>query len=444
MFTRLGEVSQLTFILYNAILLIGFIWFLYKYRHNSVCTGIIILFFSGMFSDLLGSYFNFFKIFILLYALFLLYKTKSLFVISKIKVQFIGLLLFVGYCFITSCITHGDGFFSVLSQMSKYIIPFCYVLIFVNVLRFRKKYLSIENMFHNLLIAQIIFCMAKILLLGNVNTYVEGWVGSITGYAGGAAGTTFPLLGLLWLASHTRMKLNRKTLLFACGLLFIGFATAKRAVWFLFPLLFVILYFYYNPIRYLIKKLPVVIIISVLFFYCGARLMPSLNPDNRIGGRFDVEYVFDYAFQYSAGSEEDIVEGEGRLGAVKWMINQFSTNDESVFVGLGTDYVYSPKEGTYTDSSYYQGISSRGAITGVVMHFMAFGLIGVLLFLFYVLSMLRIGHISGLCIISFAVLLFEYIFYTGSIFSIIPLQVMFFYIISKSSYEKKQAVSCSR
>lgn len=440
---RLSEVSSLIFYLYNFVLLIGFSWLIYKFRFSKLCIGLILLFFQGMFSDLLGTTgYNIYKVLIFVYALYLFFiDKKNLLVFKKYKTPAICLSLYVIYYLFNSFFIHNDRFLLVFSQLSKYIIPLCFFYIFIT--QEKKHKLELINILIGyLLLFQIFFCIAKLLIIGDLSTFVEGWVGSITGFAGGAAGTTLPILGLFWYALNTKMKLNKKGIFFLLGLLLIGFATGKRAVWFIFPVFFVLLYLVNNPVKKLFSKMLIIIPFALLFIYFGFRLIPSLNPDRKVWGKFDIDYTINYALKYSAGVEEygkDEI-SSGRLGAVTWMLDNIKDNSSDLFFGKGAQYIVNPDEGTYTDSDYYMGIESRGSITGVVSEFMQRGLLGVLLMLSYIISIFSTFKFNRVNFILMSFIFFDFIFYASSTVNSISLQILFLFILIYSVSETKRKI----
>lgn len=441
---RLSEVSNLVFYLYNFVLLIGFIWLIYKFRFSKVCIGIILLFFQGMFVDLLGTTgHNIYKVLIFVYIIYLFYiDKKNLLVLKRYKAPAICLLLYIIYYLFNSFVLHNDRFLLVFSQLSKYIIPLCFFYIFIT--QAKKCRLELINvLIRYLLLFQIFFCIAKLLIIGNLNSFVEGWVGSITGFSGGAAGTTLPILGLFWYALNTKMKLNKKGILFLIGLLIIGFATGKRAVWFLFPVFFLLLQILNNPVKKIFSKILIIIPFVLLFVYFGFRLTPSLNPENKLWGKFDLNYTLNYSMRYTTGNEE-LGSGraeKGRVGAVTWMIDKMLYTDNDLFFGNGAEYVVAPTEGTYTDSDYYMGLGHRGEITGIVSEFMQRGFLGVLIFLIYIISLFNTFNYNRISVLLLMYILFDYIFYNSSTLGIMSLQVLMIYVLIYSFYGAKKRKS---
>lgn len=443
---RLSEVSDLVFYLYNFALLAGFILLVNKFKFSKLCVFIIVLFFQGMFADLLGAVgYNIFKVLIFAYTLKLFFNDKkNIIILKKYKIPALFLGMYIIYFLINSFIIHNDRILLVFSQLSKVIIPLCFFYIFITQAKINQLR-TINSLIGNLLLFQILFCIAKLLIIGNPNNFIEGWVGSITGFAGGAAGTTLPVLGLFWYALHTKMRLSAKGVIFILGLLLIGFATGKRAVWFIFPACFMLLYIVNTPIQKILNKILIIIPFILLFVYIGFRLIPSLNPENKIWGKFDFDYTINYAIRYSSGIEDkgDEVES-GRIGAVTWMIDQIKDDNSQLVFGKGCEYVVSAEEGSYSDSDYYMGIESRGSITGVVYEFFQRGILGVILFLCYIISIFSIFKTNKMSLILLLYILFDYIFYNASTINTISLQILVLFLLTKTHYGATKNISSYR
>ncbi|MDD4727820.1 MAG: hypothetical protein PHN55_03585 [Dysgonamonadaceae bacterium] len=313
-----------------------------------------------------------------------------------------------------------------------------------------KKVNVFNKLFGTLIIAQIVLSVFKLI---NIQDYYEGLVGSITGLAGGGPGTTLPLLGLVWLMLNNKMNFKWKNILFFAGLLFIGLVTGKRAVLFLYPILFGMLYMLSAKNRSVLKSLQIyfsLILIMPILIYVGFRLNPTLNPDQKIWGQFDFDYAWNYALKYSTGSTSEndsgIQKGIGRVGAVNLIWDEIvnSGKNKTVFLlGNGLEYFTEDSFENYTNSSYFFGIDHRGSITGLIQFVLTIGLFGAVLFLIYLILMIRslVTYKRLRYIILFLVLI-DYIFYNSTIVQIPSLTVLLIFVMLLSQVKyKKTAVS---
>lgn len=286
-------------------------------------------------------------------------------------------------------------------------------------------------LFEKLIIIQIILSIFKMVILGG---FLEGWVGSMTGVQGGGSGTSFPLLGLMWLALKTDMNFSRKDWFLAIGLLILGFAAGKRAVWIMFPILFCFLSMYVYR-KSLVNKAIAVLVIAPILFYLAVRISPSFNPDNKVWGTFDLEYAINYGLKYTAGIDENhanVQTGVGRLGALSWMLEQFQQEGKNILFGRGNEYMTYVSKDDYFNAAYYGGIQGRGNITGIVSTFFTLGFIGIVFyFLFFICTFL--SNKSRFNYILFGVVFVDYLFYNAQTLNIMPLTMLALYLSFFSS-----------
>lgn len=431
--------------LYNIGLLAVYVYLIaFKYIGKQSHCYIINLFFYGMFNDfsilLTGGRIisNIFQIVMLIWGLILVSRTRFSEKIAQQKITFVLFFIYGLYFFYTSMILHSDNAMLTLAQFSKLFIPVCFLLV-MKEMASTDEHERLFWTFWELVVLQIIFSLFKILLIGG---YLEGWVGSLTGIKGGGMGTSLPLLGLILFALKTDLKIKSlQDVLFLIGLLLIGFATGKRAVWILFPVLFFLLGIYAYR-RNIANKIFIITLAVPLMFYVGLRLSPTLNPEKAVGGSFDPEYALSYGLKYSAGIDnkhQDVQSGVGRIGAVNWMWQRLEKMDKSTLFGSGLEYIIYADHENYFNKSYYQGIQGRGSITGLVNMFMTLGLIGVMLYFLFVIALFgqykgRIGKIL------LVVALFDYIFYNATILTTSPLLslALFLSIISEEEDKKEK------
>ena len=260
---------------------------------------------------------------------------------------------------------------------------------------------------------------------------METIVGSIL-WTGGSAATILPIIGFVFLWITKNGKLKQKDWAIIVGLLFIGFISYKRAIWFIMPII-IFLFMVYIPMRkFKISYLFFILILSPIIFYLGVRLNPSLNKENELWGSFDYNFVTDYASSYSFGEEESGKRetGQGRGGATFLLFSNISNNDfytENNFIGYGCDEIYTKDYNTFDKDKF--GVSNKGAVTGIFQSYITIGYIGIITFLFYALSL--IFHIKNfrIKIVLIGFFCWEYFFYAGILFRIQALTILFIYCI---------------
>jgi hypothetical protein len=269
---------------------------------------------------------------------------------------------------------------------------------------------------------------------------MESIVGSI-GYSGGAMSTTFPLLGFMYLWVIRNGNFTKKDWYIVLGLLFIGFAGYKRAIWFIMPVLIAVFMFYVRQ-----KKIPNRILFFSIFmipfvFYFGIRLNPTLNKEQKVWGSFDLDYTINYTREYSFGKTnadsrtEDEKIAFGRGGATISLINKISNFelDEKDWIGYGLNTMY--VEGANNDQLFSERfkLNGIGAATGFFQNYVVSGFIGVFATLLFFISIVFQTKNKRMRYVLLGFVLWEYFFYTGVLFRETSLAFLLIYIILYSN-----------
>lgn len=420
-------------LIYNSFLLIGFLWFFAKYKKNSTILLLTTLVFGGLFMDLgniliprfiFGSIRHLYvgtllwQVGTLVWSLKLFLRHSSLGIIKKNKLL---VVLFLVYCLVfilSSIIINEDSILLSVRQLSKDLIPFFLYFVLSKLMQDHNYASKLNLFFFRLINAQIIFNIIKFLILIERH---EGLVGSLTGIHHGGPGTSFPLLGLIFIAINSKMSLKKRDLWMILGLLFIGLMAGKRAVWLLFPALFFLLSLYVYR-QNVMRKLITIAIFLPFVFYLGLRLTPSLNPENAVWGSFDPEYAWSFALRYSAGIEDDVGVAEieaGRIGALVLAYEKIANSKGSkeinrVLWGYGHEYFVVHTQ-FYSDRDYWWGIGGRGSITEVLVKIFSIGLIAAILYITYIILMLSKTKNTKLKHVIIFLALFDFVFYNGTI-----------------------------
>lgn len=442
------NLSLNTILLYNIFILLFYIWFMIKYRKSGVSLLIITFFFAGIFSDtryFIGStsIFNVYKIIVFVWALLLFAKYVNHRLINRYRNVILVFIVFSLYFFTSSLFIHQDRIMLAFSQWSKYVIPLMLLFVLANKMKDNGNTELFNKLFGTLIISQIILSVVKLLI---IRQNYEGLVGSITGLTGGGPGTTLPILGMIWLVVNDRLHLKGNNALMLIGLLFIGIMTGKRAVLFLFPLYFVLFNVFVVRKRSILQSLRVflvILLISPAFVYFGFRLSPTLNPDNKVWGRFDLQYAIDYAFKYSSGTTSykgQIQKGKGRIGAVSliWESLIHPNKYTPIFIrGNGLEYLTDESFENYTNRRYFYGIDHRGSVTGFIQLVLTIGLLGTVLFMLYLFLLIKnLMPYKRFRYMLFLVVFYDFIFYNSTIVQVHALTVLliFLMLLSHTKY----------
>jgi len=428
--TILWEASGTQIRIYYLIVLLTFIYFLYKYRKQGFSILIILLFFNGLFAFFGKNLQNGYRIGLVIITIYWLFRTDP-FNYTNYKTIFFSFIIF-SLTFLYTSFVNDDYFFIIFSQYSRYFILFSLFFILkkfdYNEL-FRKW---IEKLVFELVLIQIIFSLAKYIIIGPM----ESIVGSIASQ-GGANATVFPILGFMFLWLKKRGRFATKEWLFTFGLAFIGYVSFKRAIWFIMPVLIALVMFYIPK-----QKIPLKVAILSLFFvplvfYLGVRSNPTLNKEGTFGGSFDMNYVFGYAQNYMFGSKDNKQTGQGRGGATLMVFNKFVKGEvtEKDWLGYGLRFMYTTDYAEFDELEL--GIDSKGAATGFFQTFVTNGYVGIITTIFFVLSLLYKTKNNRLRYVLFGIFCWEYFFYTGIILRELSLSFLLIYIVLFSDYELK-------
>lgn len=426
--------------LYNIVLLAVYLYQMaFRYVGKPVYGYIVSLFFYGMVNDfsmlLTGGRIisNIYQMVMVVWGIILVSRTRSSEKIARQKISFVLFVVYGLYYLFSSIVIHGDNTMLTLAQFSKLFIALCCLLMMKETIA-NGGLQSLFWVFWDLVVLQIYFSVFKMVLIGG---YMEGWVGSLTGINGGGMGTALPLLGLILFALKTDLKIRSlQDVAFLAGLLIIGFATGKRAVWILFPALFLMLGLYVYKQR-IANKLFIALMVVPLVFYAGLRLSPTLNPEKKVGGSFDPDYALSYGLKYSAGIDkghQDVQSGVGRIGALNWMWHRLEKSDQRAWLGSGLEYMVYADHENYSNKFYYQGILGRGSITGIISMFMTLGMTGCILFILFILSLLLQNN-SRLNHVVIGVALFDYVFYNATMLTSSSLLTLTLFLSVSSGME---------
>ncbi len=438
------HIDKFILLIYNLFVALSLVHLLMRYRRNEILVFIVLLFWIGLFTDLGKGIQNFYKIFVLGYSVYIISRYKVIEEIRKIRGIWLSFILFAAFVVTINIFIIGDSAITIFSQMYKYMVPIILLPLLARVCRNELNVSVLNRVFGEILLIQIFLSLLKLVLLG---TWAEGLVGSLSGLKGGGAATTIPLLGLCWFALRTKMEIkNVKSILFLLGLLFLGYMAGKRAVWVLFPILFVLVSVLWSNRKVLLKHITIILILLPIVLYAGLRLSPTFNPEKKIGGSFDPVYAWNYTMDYSMGKEDasgDKELGQGRIGAIQVVLhnifNYQQSDIEKLLIGYGVEYIFNADYDNYHDEDYYFGINHKGSFTGFVKFFFAYGFIGVILFFAFLLNIMTIAKYGKYKYLLGGVLLFDFVFYNATILDFPALMtfMIFLMLYSNKVYENE-------
>lgn len=431
---------SLVYTIYYLIVAVLFCFFIYRYRQSIVALLVICLFFNGVFVFMLPHGAQWVRAVTFVWCCLLFFKLNLIAILRKYQWLTVSFVCFSLYFLFDTFLCTGDKVVIILSQYSKYFVPFIVLLAFIHYAQIDSRYLPwFNSLFGELVFIQIVITIVKIVLMRG--QWWEGMVGTFGGPKGGGAGTAFPVVALCWLAINTNMKLTGwKSWGFIAGLLAIGIMSGKRAVIILFPVMFVILGMWVAKRKYP-KQVMYILLLFPLLLYFGLRLTPTLNPERKVWGSFDPAYAWNYAMNYSLGEEDKSGErgiGHGRVGADKLLWQMITDTDNYTaqsWFGLGLRQAYSYDIDNYYDSNANWGVNHRGSLTGVFMSYIAIGLIGVVLLMIYYYCLFRLMPYKRLRFACYGYVMFDFVFYNSTASREPAIAVLMCFLIVYSNWQ---------
>lgn len=256
---------------------------------------------------------------------------------------------------------------------------------------------------------QVVFSIVKLIIIG----FRENITGSIAN-VGGGVGVGYAIMGLILFWVMRGRKISGRDWWYVASLLLIPVASNKRAIWFLYPAIIFLLIT--NRItKQTLQKIILVLALIPMIVYVGFRFNPSLNPEKKIWGSFNLGYALDYALSYSGASEEKLQSdyASGRWGATLVILDNTLSNPLSSDALIG--YARS-REGKLSEDFIPQdyGLRPGTMISSLGIMLLQLGwpatLLAILIFaqMIYTIPDKKIARIIALYV------MFDVVFYSGS------------------------------
>lgn len=439
------------------------VYMLCKHYKDLLSVFLILLCFPRVFIFFGKNIEDVYKIAMLLLCLYTAYRYKvwKVYVPRERWIVFTFLLFSVQFAlsifFFSPVATNTTTF---LSQYARYIEAFLLYFIIKEAVYRQGRKEQLLKLFYEIGLMQIIISVFKFAVF---RTQIEGLVGSFS-IAGGAMGTTIPILWFIILWLYRKGQFSKWDWLYLLGLLFLGFTTGKRAVMFILPVVVFIFFVYVQGVR--VKRSWIVILAFVpLLFYLGVRLTPTLNPEHQVWGSFDWDYAIGYAEEYQFGQKgiEGQVEeyqeekhnlqyaggqfssiasskqtAEGRGGATialfKLLVGIYPSIDQDWW-GMGFNSMYSTDYAEFDELPLTIRINHKGSATGFFQSYVATGLLGALctIFFCFVFWFYCRNHRLRLTIIGICA--WEYFMYTGILFRTPVFMTLLFLVMHYTNAE---------
>lgn len=220
----------------------------------------------------------------------------------------------------------------------------------------------------------------------------------------GSLATIMPLLAISYLISIYLYENKLKYIIFILLFIAIGLISNKLGILFYLFILFLFLTFIYTKkisnsriinlsfIKYMLKVATYLIIIFVLF----VSLNPRANPEHKVGGSIDLDYLSNYVENYNTlklkGSK---VEGDGRADAPIIAFTKLSNGGMlNILLGYGPGDIIQSSFLSLKDPLLEKYNIGYGGRLGQVWIMMQLGIIGLISFsLFQIYLFVRIYSI---------------------------------------------------
>ena len=292
---------------------------------------------------------------------------------------------------------------------------------------------------------QILFSIYKLLFLGTS----EAIAGTIH-YSGGSYNTVFPLIAISMLISfYSFYKKNHTYLLFIIGFLFMAWVGEKRGIYFYFIILLLIHFLSVTRIKILkitsfFRFLLIIPFVFLIIFY-GVKYSPTLNPENIFGGSFSLDYIYNYAFNYSTQLDESGYAG-GRISGINSIFNSVISGDLlSLFFGSGPDMILGIGDDSVNILNKYR-LSQDIGINGWSTVLISLGFFGAIIAICLYFYILRFSFINSFkekdmywkslnysLYLIMIVFFLDFFTYTRAFYHHIGLNIIIFYLFAINS-----------
>ena len=249
-----------------------------------------------------------------------------------------------------------------------------------------------------LFIIQVPAAFIKVLILGGT---LEKIVGTMS-VAEGSLATTMPLIAASYLISNYLIYKKFKYIIWVLLFVVIGLVSNKMAILFYLIILFIYLSYFYAtpkvglPNLIFIKKLFINILYSIVIFILFVMLNPRANPEHKVGGSVDIEYVINFVEEHNTKKPSpDEGEGQGRFDAPFVVFDRLSNGGLfNVLFGFGPGDIVKSAFVRYDNPLLEKYNIGYGARQGYTWFGMQIGIIGVFFITwFQVILFRKILHI---------------------------------------------------
>lgn len=308
------------------------------------------------------------------------------------KTQGVVIYILIFFVSIISGLINNIGVFSIIYFIRYISLHYIYFLILINE-HDKKLFSRILRLIAALYLIQLPAALIKLFAIG----ITEEIVGTMS-LLSGSLSTTIPVFASIFLLVYWFDK-KRIVYLFLI-ILYLGFGLigGKRAIIYILPLFLLItyaLYLYFSePGRKvaIFSKIVPISLLAILIFYVTARMNPSLNPEDKVWGSFDLMHIIKYTEEYSTTEKVRTVGDIPRIEAFGyfWAL-QSNKGWIPILLGDGAGNLivsaYNENAGENPMVAHYNVF--YGGRMGGMWLFLQIGLVGVLLYFILFVKIFR-------------------------------------------------------
>lgn len=261
-----------------------------------------------------------------------------------------------------------------------YLTPFCLLLIGANFSHFKGNSYKIFTLIFSLFLFQVVASVIKFIKYGSI----EPIVGSIQSLSGSAS-VILILIMVSYCISFYLVTKKNKYLYYLIVPIFIGITSVKRVIWFYIPVLILLLVILYNYLgKSLIRGIRLFLISAILgvfIIYLGLRLTPTLNPERKMWGSFDLNYALNYVEKYNMNESKEGIPTQRFSGAISTLEEMKGWKIKHILLGKGPTYTYE-----YIKGKKWNIWGFWGRETAFSMYLISYGILGVITLYIYLFS----------------------------------------------------------
>lgn len=260
---------------------------------------------------------------------FLISVSKNGFLLRLKKTRwFLFFLLIV----LLSSLYNNVDFFVMLLNIRWLILPFFLMIFMLNSKFTLNQLKSLVKFIYFIVLIQIPIAIIKYFILD----WDGEWPLGLIGYS---YSTLLVLMFFSGIMSYYFITKKYKYLLLILGVLIIAISSGKRAVVFLIPLFLMISNILnINSLKNGFKSVFLFIVISPMIIYVLVRAAPSLNPERKVWGTFDVDYVLNYSDDYTSSTRVGVQNKlSNRSTTTSYVFEKLLNNSGNFLFGYGGD-----------------------------------------------------------------------------------------------------------